>query len=329
MTTSTKALRRILVIDDEPNIVRAIERQLDTTTQGRYLFQVSGFTEPAKALAALQNEHFDAVISDYMMAEMDGLSLLKLARKIQPACPLIVLSGQTDAKTLYKMVNEAHIFSFIGKPWHDYFLKSTLTQALNYAGKVHRYHHLASLVRKNDMHLPLETDGEAQRVLVVIHNDHELEHARQTLCHHLKSEDLFEAVRSALSLETGEALHDCPIEVKTATSAAQAIALAKEIEFSCVIADSRLPEMSGTQLLQHFHDIQPNCTRLLIGESSEMNEMVDALDSAHIFGFINKNWNDFELKFRVAKALSHNHILMENEALAAVLETIGISDQES
>ena len=111
--------RHILVVDDELSILHAVERELKGRRLGRYAFTVAGFTDPRQALVAAERQTFDAVISDFRMPGMDGLEFLKALAAIQPDCPRLVLSGQTDMDSLVRMVNETHIYRFIAKPWDD------------------------------------------------------------------------------------------------------------------------------------------------------------------------------------------------------------------
>ena len=124
--------RRILVLDDEPNIVSAVRRELNSPPFVRYRYAVEGFTDPLQALERARAQVFDAVISDYRMPGMDGIEFLKNLAHIQPNCARIVLSGQTDMQALIQMVNETHVYRFIPKPWHDYYLKGSVAQAIKF-----------------------------------------------------------------------------------------------------------------------------------------------------------------------------------------------------
>ena len=67
------AARRVLVVDDETGITTALRRVL-----GREGYEVTVCNEPREALARLQPETFDAIISDQRMPGMTGTELMKL-----------------------------------------------------------------------------------------------------------------------------------------------------------------------------------------------------------------------------------------------------------
>lgn len=79
---------RILIVDDEPEIVRLLARRL--TRRGYHVTQASGGEE---ALARLQETAFDLAILDFMMPGTDGLQLARECRKVQPGLQVLILTG--------------------------------------------------------------------------------------------------------------------------------------------------------------------------------------------------------------------------------------------
>jgi CheY-like chemotaxis protein len=79
---------RILIVDDEPEIVRLLARRL--TRRGYQVSQANGGDE---ALARLQEAAFDLAILDFMMPGTDGLQLARECRKRQPALQVLILTG--------------------------------------------------------------------------------------------------------------------------------------------------------------------------------------------------------------------------------------------
>jgi DNA-binding NtrC family response regulator len=76
--------------------------------------------------------NYDVVMSDYLMPEMDGLRFLEAFREIQPDAARILFSGQANKDVLVKAINNSEIYGYISKPWHEYALISTLSQAIDY-----------------------------------------------------------------------------------------------------------------------------------------------------------------------------------------------------
>lgn len=137
-------MARIMLVDDEDNILRALRRVLgapeawcgdeskvdpDAADVPRNAVEI--FSSPAAALArARDGVPFDIVISDYRMPEMDGVAFLKALREYQPDAVRIILSGYADMQGLIGAINEANIQRFIVKPWDDYTLCADVRQLL-------------------------------------------------------------------------------------------------------------------------------------------------------------------------------------------------------
>lgn len=101
--------RRILVVDDEPILVRLLARML--TTAGH---DVVGARDGREALELAARDRFDLIISDVRMPVMDGPSFLAALRARDAETPFIFLTGygdHTDAEL--KRLGAAAVY---GKP---------------------------------------------------------------------------------------------------------------------------------------------------------------------------------------------------------------------
>jgi DNA-binding NtrC family response regulator len=293
MTNATESPEfAILVVDDEPNIVSAIRRELNTPPLGAYRYAVEGFSDPQQALERAREKSFAVVVSDYRMPEMSGLDFLNALHEIQPDCVHIVLSGQTDMDALVRMVNETHIYRFIPKPWSSYFLKSSIIQAIKYRQVTVQNRQMADALRAQGVSLP-ENPDTASHVLIV---DDDI-----NVCHAIARD-----------------LKGLPVNVQVSTSATEALRMAEDVDFSCVIADYKMPGMDGVELLEAFAGSHPDCALILLSGAAGMDEVISAIDLAHIHAFIAKPWNDFALRTSVAQGIVRRKLKVENESLAAL-----------
>jgi len=315
---NTPTPRQVLVVDDEPNIVSSVRREL-MAASGRYRYAVEGFTDAVQALERARSQHFDVVISDFRMPGMDGMAFLKAFAQIQPDCARMVLSGQTDMDTLVKMVNETHIYRFIPKPWHDYYLKGSVAQAIQFNGVVLENKQLAQVVRDLNIPIPSLSDNNIDQILLVDDDPNILGSMSRILTHHSRIDDLYSAIRAEVTTRSGPALEEGKISVQVTPSPLHALKMADAISYSCIIADFKMPEMNGADLLQQFMDKQPDCIRILVSGVINQEELVYAVDSANIFGFIGKPWQDYELKAMIAQALAYRKMLAENQRLAEMV----------
>ncbi|MBI5921351.1 MAG: response regulator [Betaproteobacteria bacterium] len=315
---NTQVPQQVLVVDDEPNIVSSVRREL-MTASGRYRYAVEGFSDPVQALERAKTQHFDVVISDFRMPGMDGMEFLKAFAQIQPDCARMVLSGQTDMATLVKMVNETHIYRFIPKPWHDYYLKGSVAQAIQYNSVLLENKQLAQVVRDLKIPIPSLIDNNIDQILLVDDDPNILGSMSRVLTHHSRMDELYSAIRAEVASRSGPVLEEGKISVQVTPSALHALKMADAISYSCIIADFKMPEMNGVDLLQKFMDKQPDCIRILVSGVISQEELVYAVDSAYIFGFIAKPWQDFELKSLLAQALAYRRMLAENLKLAEMV----------
>jgi len=127
-------MKRILIVDDEPDILNALRRLLMLTPcrGGDNTFQLSvdTFVSAEEALAKARHTAYDLVLSDYRMPGMDGVRFLMAIREIQPDAVRMILSGYADLNGLIAAINDAGISRFVAKPWNDYELVSSIGQGL-------------------------------------------------------------------------------------------------------------------------------------------------------------------------------------------------------
>jgi Response regulator containing CheY-like receiver, AAA-type ATPase, and DNA-binding domains len=129
-------MERILLVDDEPLVLKAMYRLLNRTPclcEGHlFRLELLTFTDPAVALEYVRAHEVSLILSDYRMPQMDGVALLSACRALQPDAPRLIVSGYADLNALIGAINEAQIYRFLAKPWRDYELVSTVAQALRH-----------------------------------------------------------------------------------------------------------------------------------------------------------------------------------------------------
>ena len=116
--------KRILFVDDEPMVLSGLQRSLRLMRSEWEMVFAPGGTE---ALAAMDLQAFDIIVTDMRMPGMDGAQLLEEVQKRSPQTLRMVLSGQSDRETILRSVNPAH--QFISKPCEAEELKSRLIRA--------------------------------------------------------------------------------------------------------------------------------------------------------------------------------------------------------
>lgn len=121
--------KRVLFVDDEPNILTGLERTLrPMRTQWEMAFVPGG----NEALQALEQHPYDAVVTDMRMPGMTGAQLLDKVRDQFPQTIRIVLSGQSDREAMVRSISSAH--QFLSKPCDAEQLKSVLERTIALTG---------------------------------------------------------------------------------------------------------------------------------------------------------------------------------------------------
>ena len=116
----------IVLVDDEDMVVTSIKSFLTLETD----YDVEGFTTPADALEFIKSNRVDVVVSDYLMPDMDSISLLAQVKEIQPEATRILLTGYADKENAIKAINDVGLYQYIEKPWENDDLKIVLRNGL-------------------------------------------------------------------------------------------------------------------------------------------------------------------------------------------------------
>lgn len=121
-------MRRVMLIDDEALVLRALTRTIRPLFQEQALC-LETFSDPEQALLRCAEAAFDVVVSDYRMPAINGADFLQMVKRLQPDAVRIVLSASTDFAEVSNAINRAEIFRYVAKPWEAEELRSVLTLA--------------------------------------------------------------------------------------------------------------------------------------------------------------------------------------------------------
>jgi len=115
--------RCVLIVDDETLIRDLCQRVL---TDYRVLQAGNG----KEALDILRQQSVDVVLSDIMMPDMDGLTLLQKAKELDPTQVVVMMTGFADRDVVLNALRE-NADDFLTKPLNLLQLKTTLSKALD------------------------------------------------------------------------------------------------------------------------------------------------------------------------------------------------------
>jgi response regulator RpfG family c-di-GMP phosphodiesterase len=116
--------RALLLVDDEPNILRALKRLLR-----RDGYKITTAVGAVEGLKCLQASNFGVIISDQRMPDMNGTEFFSEVKNTHPNTMRVILSGYTDLKTITDAINQGSIYKFFTKPWDDEQLRANILEA--------------------------------------------------------------------------------------------------------------------------------------------------------------------------------------------------------
>lgn len=102
---------RILVVDDEPEILRTLKRIL-----ARKGYDVVTFEDPFKALDHLKTDRVHLILTDLKMPEMDGVQLLLRIKQHYPAIPVVLITAYATISTAVTAMQQG-AFDYLRKPF--------------------------------------------------------------------------------------------------------------------------------------------------------------------------------------------------------------------
>jgi putative nucleotidyltransferase with HDIG domain len=114
-------MRRILFVDDEPDVLSGIRRVLGTM---QHEWATEFATSGKEALNLLSKSPFDVVVSDMRMPEINGIELLNIVMELYPETVRIILTGHSDRELVLRSVRCAH--QFMEKPYDAEIIKYTI-----------------------------------------------------------------------------------------------------------------------------------------------------------------------------------------------------------
>lgn len=120
---SSAAKPRLLVVDDEPDMLEFVERV------ARRRFEVTPCQSAEEALAELATGEYDVLITDQKMPRVSGLELLGRIAGLYPSLVRVLLSGFTDLPDIQRAVAESHVHAFVLKPVDSHRLLAAIEQA--------------------------------------------------------------------------------------------------------------------------------------------------------------------------------------------------------
>lgn len=279
---------RVLCVDDEPNILRALSWLL------RKDFTVVTASSANEGLELIRNGDFDVVISDQRMPEMSGVDFLNQVRERAPRAMRILLTGYSDLQAVLRSVNESEIFRFVTKPWDVNELPEIVAQAAGIARRQRPAPAPATSAHP-------ELAGTRLPRMLVLDED--------------------EATHSAVEMSAGDLA-----QIVHVTNPIDALKLLEGDDIGVILSERKLGSMDLTHLLCLLKRKHPQIVSVVITDSEDSSLICRMINQGQIYRFITKPIKAGTLRLALKSALGKRSELLGDPQLAERHQVAELSD---
>jgi serine/threonine-protein kinase len=234
----------------------------------RMRYHVFATTDGYKALDFIRRHNIHVIISDQRMPIMPGVELLRQARTISPHSVRILLTGYSDLASIVGSINDGEVYRFISKPWNNQELQQTVEEAVTIAMAL-------ADTPATTVALPQKMDA---GVLVID-----------------KDEEIYRITKGVI-----EGL--CPVVYAPDLDAAIAVMQTQEI--AVVLADVGTGSEDVGAMIKLLKQENPQILTIILTAASDSDLVIELINQAQIFRFLNKPAKVAFLKTHLHAALA-------------------------
>ena len=108
-------------------------------------------------------------------------------------------------------------------------------------------------------------------------------------------------------------------EIFTADSGTRALDVLEAQDLAVIVADQRMPGMTGTEFLERSMAIRPDAIRIILTGYTDYEALVRAINKTRIYRYVTKPWLTEELRMTLQRAIEAFHLARENARLVEAL----------
>src|SRR5262245_1235829 len=113
--------------------------------------------------------------------------------------------------------------------------------------------------------------------------------------------------------------YDEDFDILTAESGARGLDLLATHDVALIVADQRMPSMSGTEFLERSMDVRPDAIRIVLTGFTDVDALVQAVNLSRIYRYVTKPWSSEELRLTLLRAIEAFQLARENARLVEEL----------
>ena len=105
--------------------------------------------------------------------------------------------------------------------------------------------------------------------------------------------------------------------IHTATTGAEGLRILARESIALVLADQRMPAMTGVEVLEEAQKIDPHSLRILITAYADIEVVIDSINKGNVYRYFKKPWEHEDIRTGVMRGIEHYHSARERERLQA------------
>jgi DNA-binding NtrC family response regulator len=192
------------------------------------------------------------IVSDQRMPAMVGVELLRQSKEISPRSVRILLTGYSDLAAIVGSINDGEVYRFISKPWDNGELQTIVAEAVTIA-----------LELADTRTVAAELPAKMEAGVLVLDKD----------------EEIFRVVRELI----GDL---CPVAY--AADIDSALATLQKREIAVVVTDVEFGQEPLTAMLKLLKQENPQILSIVVTGASDSELVIELINQAQIFRFLNK-----------------------------------------
>jgi len=118
-------------------------------------------------------------------------------------------------------------------------------------------------------------------------------------------QNILNALRRCLALIDATQIDGDALEIEAFSSPEAALERSEERDFDLVLSDYRMPTMNGVEFLTRFMKVQPDVPRVIVSAYADRDAIIAAINETSLSRYIQKPWDDDELRSSVASILGN------------------------
>ena len=251
----------------------------------RSSYEVSTATSGAEALAIVERQRIDVIVSDQRMPQMTGIELLSEMRQRSPNTVRILLTGYSDLVAIIGAVNEGEVYRFLNKPWNQKEITAVIADAAAHAAAAPA--------------LPMPAEAEPS---VAADAGANAEHPYLAGAAKLLALDGVASNRhEIMEMFTEE------YGVVGAASVTEAAEILEQNNIGVIVTNASIDGNEVVDLLPRLQAIKPSLTVLVLTDQAESDMVIKLINQAQIYRFAMKPIQPNVFRLAVHAAMKEHH----------------------